>query len=130
MTRTALTFLLAASLVAAEDKADLMVVNRIKTEAFENSQVMDHLFYLADVYGPRLTNSPGHRAAAEFAMKRMKEYGMKNVRLEKWGPFGQSWRYTRFAGHMLEPQYQPLIGFPMAWTPGTEGAYCDGHNTG
>ena len=22
---------------------------------------------------------------------------------------------------MIEPQYQPLIGFPLAWTPGTNG---------
>src|SRR5271170_3328614 len=46
----------------AQEKVDLTVVNKIKGEAFQNSQVMDHLFYLTDVYGPRLTNSPGHRA--------------------------------------------------------------------
>src|SRR5690348_11336452 len=46
--------------VAAEETTDLSIVNRIKAEAFQNSQVMDHLFYLTDVYGPRLTNSPGY----------------------------------------------------------------------
>jgi len=121
MVRPAAALLLALSVAVGQDTADLATIQRIKAEAFENSQVMDHLFYLADVYGPRLTNSPGHRSAAEWAMKRMKEYGLVNVRLEKWGPFGQSWRYTRYAGHMQEPQYQPLIGFPMAWTPGTQG---------
>ena len=107
--------------ISAEEKVDLTIVNRIKSEAFQNSQVMDHLFYLADVYGPRLTNSPGHREAAEWVMKRLKEYGLENVHLEKWGPFGESWRYTHFQAHMIEPQYQPLIGFPLAWTPGTDG---------
>ena len=113
--------LIAALSLPAEEKVDLSVVNRIKYEAFENSQAMDHIFYLADVHGPRLTNSPGHRSAAEWAMKRLESYGLKNVHLEKWGPFGQSWKYTHFSAHLIEPQYQPLIGFPLAWTPGTNG---------
>ena len=111
-----------AAPLSAEEKIDLTVVNRIKYEAFENSQAMDHIFYLADVHGPRLTNSPGHRSAAEWAMKRLESYGLKNVHLEKWGPFGKSWKYTHFSAHLIEPQYQPLIGFPLAWTPGTNGA--------
>jgi carboxypeptidase Q len=105
----------------AQEKVDLAVVNEIKGEAFQNSQVMDHLFYLTDVYGPRLTNSPGHRAAAEWIVKRLQSYGLQNVHLEKWSDFGQSWKLTHFSAHLLEPQYQPLIGFPLAWTPGTGG---------
>jgi carboxypeptidase Q len=118
---TALTALLAARTISAQEKVDLTVVNHIKSEAFQTAQALDDLFYLADVYGPRLTNSPGHKAAAEWVMKRLKEYGLENVHLEKWGPFGQSWRYTHFSAHLVEPQYQPLIGFPLAWTPGTDG---------
>jgi carboxypeptidase Q len=105
----------------AQEKIDLAVLNRIKAEAFQNSQVMDHLFYLTDVYGPRLTNSPGHRAAAEWTLKRLRQYGLQNVKAEKWGPFGQSWRVNRFSAHLLEPQYQSLIGLPLAWTAGTNG---------
>ena len=55
---------------------DLAVIHRIKAEAFENSKVMDHEFYLADVYGPRLTNSPGYKAAGDWVVKRLKEYGL------------------------------------------------------
>jgi len=106
----------------SEEPADLSVVHRIKTEAFENSKVMDHEFYLTDVYGPRLTNSPNYKAAGDWVMKRLKEYGLTNVHEEPWGPFGKSWTYSRFSGHMVAPQYQPLIGFPLAWTPGTDGA--------
>jgi carboxypeptidase Q len=73
-----IAILLAISLpLAAGEKVDLAVVNRIKVEAFQNSQAMDHLFYLSDVYGPRLTNSPGHKAAGEFVVKRLKEYGCR-----------------------------------------------------
>ena len=106
----------------SQEPVDLSVVQRIKAEAFENSKVMDHEFYLTDVYGPRLTNSPGYKAAGDWVVKRLQEYGLTNVHEESWGPFGRSWTYTHYAGHMIEPQYQPLIGFPLAWTPGTNGA--------
>jgi hypothetical protein len=82
---------------------------------------MDNVFQLSDVYGPRLTNSPQFRAAGEWAVKQLKEYGLDNVKLEKWGPFGRGWAYTSYSGSIDEPQYQPLIGYPLAWTPGTDG---------
>jgi len=119
MVSKVLAALLFVSLVAAEEPVDLGVIHRIKSEAFENSKAMEHLFYLTDVYGPRLTNSPGFRAAADWAVKRLQEYGLTNVKQEKWGPFGRSWEYTRFGANMLEPKYAPLIGFPLAWTPCT-----------
>ncbi len=105
----------------ADDKPDLAVVNRIKTEAFENSKVMDHAFYLTDVYGPRLTNTPEYKAAAEWVSKRLTEYGLSNVALEKWGPYGRGWSYSKYSAHMIEPRYAPLIGFPLAWSKGTDG---------
>ena len=121
MRKLSALFIISAMALPAQEKVDLAVLSRIKHEAFQNSQVMDDLFYLTDVYGPRLTNSPGHRQAAEWIMKRLREYGLENVHEEPWGPFGQSWRLTYFSGHLLEPQYMPLIGFPLAWTPGTPG---------
>lgn len=116
------TFVLIAALgVAAEERTDLSVVNRIRTEALENSKVMDHMFYLTDVYGPRLTGSPNYKAAADWAVKRLAEYGLVNAKKEKWGPFGRGWANQHFEAHMLEPQYSALIGVPLAWTAGTEG---------
>jgi carboxypeptidase Q len=55
--------LLAAALTIASfpvpaQEVDLSVVHQIKTEAFHNSKVMDHLAKLSDLYGPRLTASP------------------------------------------------------------------------
>jgi len=103
------------------ERVDLNVIHQIKTEAFQNPKVMDSVFQLTDVYGPRLTNSPQFRAAGEWAVKQLKEYGLDNVKLEKWGPFGRGWAYTSYSGYINEPQYQPLIGYPLAWTPGTDG---------
>ena len=100
----------------AEEKVDLSMVHRIRAEAFENSKVMDHAFWLTDVHGPRLTNSPGFHKAAEWAAKRLTEYGLVNAKLEPWGPFGRTWSFTRFSANLLEPQYAPLIGAPLAWS--------------
>jgi carboxypeptidase Q len=105
----------------AEEPVDLLTIHKIKSEALENSKVMDHMFYLTDVNGHRLTNSPGYRKAGEWAVKQLQEYGLTNVRMEKWGPFGKGWTFTHFAAHMIEPAYSPIIGFPQAWTPGTNG---------
>jgi hypothetical protein len=105
------------------EKVDLNSIHRIKEEAFgRGSKVMDHMFYLTDVNGPRLTDSRGYRAAGEWAVKRLKEdYGLSNVHLEKWGPFGKSWNVDFYSGHLIEPQYQSIIAYPVAWTPGTNG---------
>src|ERR1035438_9175110 len=110
------------SVAQQTEKVDLSTIHRIKEEALgRNSKVMDHVFYLTDVNGPRLNNSKGYRAAGDWAVKRLKEYGLANVHLEKWGPFGKGWNLEHYSGHMLEPQYQPIIAMPVAWTAGTDG---------
>jgi carboxypeptidase Q len=122
--KIATALLLAAMPLAAQEaseKIDLTVLHDIKNQAFQHSMVMDHLFYISDVYGPRITSSPNHRAAAEWIVKRLQSYGLQNVHLEPWGPFGNSWQYKKFYGALVEPNYAPLIGFPLAWTPGTDG---------
>jgi len=122
--RVTLPILAAALLCAvlvAQEAVDLSVVQRIKSEAFDNSRVMDHVFRLADVYGPRLTGSPGFKAAAEWAAKQLQEWGCVNVKLEKWGPFGRSWSLVRYSGSFVEPQPAPIIGVVLPWTPGTNG---------
>ncbi|HEY1494038.1 MAG TPA: M20/M25/M40 family metallo-hydrolase [Candidatus Solibacter sp.] len=107
---------------ADTERVDLGVLHRIKSEAFaRNSQVMDTLFYLTDVYGPRLTGSPNINHAADWSVKKLQEWGMVNVKTEKWGPFGRGWAATRFSAMMKEPEFQPLIGFQQPWSPGTNG---------
>ncbi|MBV8845131.1 MAG: M20/M25/M40 family metallo-hydrolase [Bryobacterales bacterium] len=114
------TVVLCALTATAEERVDLDTIHRIKTEALENSKVMEHLFYLTDVYGPRVTNSPGFFAAADWVVKQLGEWGIP-ARLEKWGPYGHGWSYTHFSANLIEPEYAPLIGFPLAFTNGTNG---------
>ncbi|WP_263411017.1 M28 family peptidase [Terriglobus tenax] len=104
----------------AGDKVDLDALAQIKTEAFQHSQVMENLYYMSEVYGPRVNNSRNHRAAAEWAMTQMKAWGMKNVHLEKW-PFGYGWQIKKYYGALESPAYAAIPGFPLAWTPGTNG---------
>jgi len=119
--RTFISLVFLASGLVAQEKADLYTINRIKNEAFQNSKVMENAFYLTDVYGPRLTGSPGLLAAAEWSIRRFNEWGLSNAKLEKWGPFGRGWYCVRFTAQMKEPQYSPLIGFARPWSPGTNG---------
>ena len=110
------------SVAQQTEKVDLNTIHRIKEEALgRNSKVMDHAFYLTDVNGPRLQSSKGYRAAADWAVKRLQEYGLSNVHLEKWAPFGKGWNLELYSGHMLEPMYQPIIAMPVAWSAGTNG---------
>ena len=76
--------------------------------------------YLTDVYGPRLTGSPEIKEAADWAQKTMKEWGLANVHTEAWD-FGRGWQNRRFVALALTPRAYPLIGFPKAWSPGTNG---------
>ena len=103
------------------DKVDLATLTQIKNEAFQRSQVMENLFFISEVFGPRVNNSRNHRAAAQWAIQRMKEWGLQNVHLEKWGPFGDGWQIKKYYGALETPAYASLIGFPLAWTPGTDG---------
>ena len=90
-------------------------------------QVMNMMYNLTDRYGPRLTNSPQFRRAGEWAVGQLKEWGLSNVHLEKWATAGgrggaiPSWEITHYSGAMVEPTYMPIIGYPQAWSGGTNG---------
>ena len=103
------------------ERIDLDAIYRIKDEGLQRSQVMDTLWNLTDVAGPRLTNSPGMFAAASWAEGRLKGWGIPTVRQEPWGQFGRGWTNEKFTANVITPQPFPLIAFPRAWTPGTSG---------
>lgn len=110
------------AVATSQERVDLEVINQIRAEAIERSEVMEHLFYLSDVIGPRLTNSPAYDAATKWAIERLKSYGVDRVGVEPWGRFGTGWSFTRATVQMREPAEATLIGVPLAWTEGTPGA--------
>jgi carboxypeptidase Q len=94
---------------------------RIRKEGRENSQILRTMHYLTDVYGPRQTGSPNHKAAAEWAIKQMTEWGLTNGRLEPWDFGHPGWLNERFSGFIVSPVKDSLVGEVLAWTPSTNG---------
>ncbi|HXG00378.1 MAG TPA: M20/M25/M40 family metallo-hydrolase [Bacteroidota bacterium] len=105
----------------SSEQVDTSVVRKIWEEGTERSQVMDILHYLTDVCGPRLTGSPQYMKAATWSMSKLRAWGVSNVHLDGWGPFGRSWTLKRFNAQVLSPDVFPLLAYPRAWSPGTKG---------
>src|SRR5688572_16055058 len=96
-------------------------IERIKDEGMNRSQVMQTLSYLSDVIGPRLTASPGMKRSNEWTRDQLTKWGLQNAHLEAWGPFGRGWTLKKFSAQVVEPLAIPLIAYPKAWSPGTNG---------
>ena len=104
------------------EKIDTTILSKIKDEGFNRSQVMRILSMLTDVHGPRLTNSPGYKRAADYAKSTLESYGLQNVHFDVWDEeFGRGWELKKFSLQSLSPVYFPVIAYPKAWTPGIKG---------
>src|SRR5213082_3276337 len=95
-------------------------IAKIRDEGLNRSQAMQTLSYLSDVIGPRLTASPNMKRACEWTRDTMMKWGLQNAHLEPW-PFGRGWSLKRFSAQVTDPQDFPLIAYPKAWSPGTNG---------
>ena len=116
----AFVFLISSPLVSQEN-VNLDIVERIKEEGFNRSQVLDYAWHLTDVIGPRLTGSSNMREAQEWTKAKMDQIGLSSTAIEPWGEHGVNWDLEYVSLHMLEPDYQVLIGYPQAFTPVTDG---------
>lgn len=96
-------------------------IAKIREEGLQYSQVMDIAGYIVDVLGARLTNSEAMKKGQLWAAAKMKEIGLENVVIEPFMDYGVTWDNEYFSLHMLEPDYQPMTGYPLAHTPGTKG---------
>lgn len=111
----------AATPLGQGERIDKSLNDRIRTEGLNNSQILRTMHFLTDVYGPRLTGSPNHKNAAEWAVKQMTEWGLSNGHLEPWDFGRPGWLNERFAGYILSPVKDSLVGEVLAWTPSTKG---------
>ena len=73
----------AALALAQSEKLEYAMLGRIRDEGLNRSQVMDHVSWLSDVFGPRLTGSPGIQQASEWTMKKFREWELSNVHQER-----------------------------------------------
>jgi carboxypeptidase Q len=110
--------LLAAPLFA---QLDPDINSKIRQEETQHSQIMHTMHFLADVYGPRLTGSPNHKAAAEWALREMTQWGFTNAHLEPWDFGHPGWLNERASGYMLTPIQSRLDFRVLGWTPSTKG---------
>ena len=118
----ALTLILSLlSLPVAAQNGSGDMLSRIRKEAMERSQIMKTMHMFTDLYGPRLTGSPNHKAAAEWAVKQMTAWGLENAHLEPWDFKHPGWLNERLTAHLISPVKDPLVCEVLAWTPSTKG---------
>ena len=106
--------------LAAQEPVDRAMIDRIVAEATDHSEVLARYDWLTNVAGPRLTGSPALKRAADWAVAELKGMGMSNVHEETF-PFGRGWTLEGLTLEMTGPRYFPLVGYPEAWTPSTDG---------
>ena len=68
---------------------------RFRSEELEHSQIMHTLHMLTDRYGPRVTGTPNHEAAAKWVVKQFNKWGFKNAHLEPWDFGHPGWSNER-----------------------------------
>ena len=119
---------LAPAALAQPEPVDARAVTAIRQHGLDSSRVMETLAWMTDVYGPRLTGSPGLDAATRWAQDYLRAQGFANVRAEAWGPFGRGWSLRRFAmnASFTAPGRRdatsfPVHAFPKAWSPSVRG---------
>ena len=117
---------IATALPVAQSNLDPNINDKIRQEETQDSQIMRTMHFLADVYGPRLTGSPNHKAAAEWAAKQMTEWGFVNAHLEPWEFGHPGWANEHVEAHIVSPMKAVLVVQPLAWTPGTNGVVTAG----
>ena len=106
---------------AAQESVDLSVIEQIREEGFERSQLPTVARHLTDVIGPRLTGSPGMLRANEWTAEQLGAWGFTNITIEPWGEFGRGWENISYSGRITEPYVQVLSAYPVAWTGSTKG---------
>jgi carboxypeptidase Q len=106
--------------IAAQDRVDFGVIEKIKAEGMERSKVLETFDYLVTAIGPRLTNSPAHKRAVEWTQAQMKSMGLNEVHTEPF-QFGRGWTLNKLTIEMVEPRYMPLTGYTRGWSPSTAG---------
>src|SRR5438128_4621110 len=122
MTKISFAFVLAltSSMMTAQVANDREVLDRIRVEGLQHSDVARVFETLTVDIGPRLTASPAHKRAVEFVRGELTAIGLSNVRVEPW-KFGRGWSLEKLTIEMVEPRYLPLIGYGDAWSPPTAG---------
>jgi hypothetical protein len=107
--------------VTAQAPSLAQVNTQLRAQETNDSQLLWWLHEVTDVYGPRLTGSPGLRTAQDFAVGQLEKWGLTNVHLEAWNFNHPGWQNYELEANAVKPFQQPLNARAVAWTPGTKG---------
>ncbi len=105
----------------AQERVDMGAMSRIRQEGLDHSQISELAHHLTDVIGPRLTGSPGMKAANEWTAATLRSWGLTGVAIAPWGRFGRGWENVGYEGRVLTPYSQPMPGQASGWTGSTKG---------
>jgi carboxypeptidase Q len=112
------------------------VVGAIIEEGSQRNRVMDHLTYLCNEIGPRLTGSSNAERANRWVAEQFRAWGLENVHLDEWGEIGVRFDRGPSLGKVVRSRelddeegnkytdYLTLrdVQFTtLAWSPGTAG---------
>jgi hypothetical protein len=100
---------------------DAPTIDAIKNEGLKNSKVMEHLDYLTNHIGHRLTGSENLIKAAYWAAAEFEKMGL-TATVEQWGEYKVGWNRGQWHGRVLSPEPMDLEVATEAWTAGTKGA--------
>ncbi len=122
---------LLAALLAAHPRAagsqrsqvDEGMVQKLRAEGLGRSQVMETLSYITDVLGARLTLSNDMVRAQAWALDHMRALDLTNVVAQPFMDYGVRWDNEFTSLHLMTPDYQPMVGYPISHTPGTNGKH-------
>jgi carboxypeptidase Q len=73
---------------------------------------------LSDGFGGRLSGSPAHNRAVEWAAAKFRSYGIQNVKLEAF-TMPNGWQRGSARGEMIAPMVRTLHVESMGWAPST-----------
>lgn len=120
----ALTFVGAAPAAAQSHSVDDPVLQRMWEMGMEQSQVEQIAQVLLDSIGPRLTGSPAHEGAHDWAVALTSGFGAQSEKRQ----YGTWNGWDRGISHidLIQPRVRSLEGGMLAWSPGTGGQPVEG----
>ena len=92
-------------------------IQRIWRLGMDSSHVQQLSQTLFDSIGPRLTGSPGIRAASDWVVNQYRSWGIE-ARREEYGTW-RGWRRGTSHIDLMLPRVRSLAGTMLAWSPGT-----------
>lgn len=75
---------------------DTEALTKIKAASDKNSEVMKHVSYLSDVYGPRLMGTPNYYNSILWTEGQLKKWGIEKVEQQSFDNGHRGWEVLNF----------------------------------